>query len=181
MNFGPGWVLIARDEALDPGAWFIFYRDDAGLAAINLTKSHPRIGPKIFEGTLNFEDLRPEAEKVALLGGPVREDNALLILHETKASGEDSVLINEDFSFMAYTLAVVPGKPPILTTANNEPGKIRLKSRSDFLIAIGHRTWANIALEQEFQAGQWLCLPAPADLLAIPRAERRQKILSQIN
>lgn len=165
----------------DPSAWFVFYKDDNGIAAVDLTTAHPRIGYGGFEAVLGFEDTKPETEKIVLLGGPERPDDALLILHDTASTSAESNRIDDHFSFQAYTYVLVPGKLPMITTPDNTPAKIRLKPHADFLIVMGYRTWTQAALEKELSAGDWLCLPAPSNLLTIPRNERREKILLSVN
>jgi putative AlgH/UPF0301 family transcriptional regulator len=177
----PGWILVARDQAFDPGVWFVFYHEDIGTAAFDITTEHPSIHYQGFETALNFKEIKPETEKMVLLGGPERPDNALIILHETGAS-TDSTHINDDFSFQGYTYILVPGKPPTIATADNAPTKIVLKPRANFLVVMGYRTWEGTQISTEIASGKWICLPADRKIIfETNRAERREKILNQIN
>ncbi len=182
MNFEAGWILVSRDAAKDPGVWFIFHHDDEGSIGIDISTAHPRIGYKGFESVLNFTDPRTELEKIVLLGGSDRPDDALIILHETSAAMDDSHTINDDFSFMSYNYVVLPGKPPSVTTPGNQPTQIKLKKNSAFLIAMGYRVWDSGAIEEEIEASCWICLPAAADVVFnISHSDRRAKILKQVN
>ena len=178
----PASLLACLDPAIDPGLWFIFYSDDEGVAAIDLTREHPDIGYKNFESTLNFADTTPETEKLVLLGGPERPDDALVILHETAAAAPDSHRLNDEFSFLSYNYVLLPGHPPRLTTPDNRPSEIRLKRPSGLVIAMGYRVFDTPAITAEIKAGRWLCLPAtPAIVFHTHRRERRAGLLGLMN
>ena len=175
----PGYILASAE---DTGLWFIFYADDEGVAAIDLTREHPDTGYSRFAMMLTFEDPNPALEKVVLLGGPERPEDALVILHETHASTADSTHINDDFSFLSYNYVQVPGKPPAITTPDNRPSRISLKQESRFLVSLGYRIFDTPKLEFELKAGGWICIPAtPEIIFGTPRRERRAKAMRQMN
>ncbi len=178
-----GFLLASHDDKTDPGLWFVIYSDEEGAVAIDLTREHPHSGYKGFESVLNFEDLKPETEKVVLLGGPERPEDTLVILHETAASNADSHFLNHDFSFLSYTYILSPGKPPALTrTDNRPPSRISLKKPSHFLIAMGYRIFDGPVLAQEIRDGRWVCLPATVDIVFnTGRRERRSKLINKMN
>jgi putative AlgH/UPF0301 family transcriptional regulator len=182
MSLAPGSVLIERSESEDGSAWFILHADPEGILAFDLTRTHPRIFYRSFEAVLNFEDTKPVTEKVVLLGGPERPDDALVILHETRASGADSHPINDDFAFLSYNYVLLPGKPPAITTPDNRPSEIKLKQTSGFLVAMGYRVFDTVKMGRELNAGNWVCMPASASLVFnTTRHDRRAKFLKLIN
>lgn len=178
----PGALLAAQDEAADPGLWFVLYADDEGIIAFDLTREHPDIGYAGFEAVLNFSDDKPELEKIVLLGGPDRSDNALIILHETGSSGPDSRLINDIFSFMSYTYVPLPGRPPVLISQHNKPSEIVMKKPGSFVIAMGFRIFQSPALHKAVADGEWICLPANPDIIfGTNRHERRARLVNLMN
>jgi putative AlgH/UPF0301 family transcriptional regulator len=182
MTVRIGWILAARDAETEPGVWFVFYHDEEGTVAFDITKQHPHIFYRGFEAVLNFEDASPATEKVVLLGGTERSDDALIILHETKAATPESNRINDEFSFLSYNYVALPGKPPSLTTPDNKPGTIHLKQPSSLLIAMGYRIFDSAKLEEEIKAGHWVCLPATPELVfGTSRHDRRAKLLNRLN
>lgn len=182
MMPGPGFLLAALDPETDPGLWFIIYADDEGIVAFDLTAQHPHIFYRGFEAVLNFEDLKPATEKVVLLGGKERSDDALIILHEAAASTADSNPINEEFAFLSYNYVLLPGRPPAITTPDNRPSEIKLKKASRFLIAMGYRIFDSGKMQEQLKSGQWICLPASTDIVFdTDRHERRAKFLRQMN
>jgi putative AlgH/UPF0301 family transcriptional regulator len=126
--------------------------------------------------------MKPETEKIVLLGGPERPDDSLIILHEAEASGADSLPLNTLFAMMPYTYIVKPGQAPVLTTPDNRPSAIRLKNAAEFLIVMGYRIFDTKAMEVEIEAGRWLCLPATPDIVfKTGRRERRAKLMNRMN
>lgn len=182
MTLEIGALLASHDNDHEPGVWFVFYRDDEGIVAIDITREHPDIGYKSFEATLNFEDLKPETEKVVLLGGPERSGDSLIILHEAEASTADSIPLNGFFAMMPYTYIVKPGEAPVLTTPDNRPSAIRLKNAAEFLVVMGYRIFDTPRLQAEIAAGRWLCLPATPDIVfKTGRRDRRTKLMNRMN
>lgn len=182
MTLEIGSLLASHDNEHEPGVWFVFYKDDEGIVAFDITREHPDIGYKDFEGTLDFEDMKPEIEKIVLLGGPERPDDSLIILHEAEASGADSLPLNTLFAMMPYTYIVKPGHAPLLTTPDNRPSAIRLRKEAEFLIVMGYRIFDAPAMQAEIEAGRWLCLPATPDIVfKTGRRERRAKLMNRMN
>ena len=182
MTLEIGTLLASHDSDHEPGVWFVFYKDDEGVVAFDITREHLDIGYKSFEATLNFDDLKPELEKIVLLGGPERPDDSLIILHEAEASGADSLPLNSQFAMMPYTYIVKPGEAPVLTTPDDRPSSIRLKNAAEFLIVLGYRIFDTKLLETGIAAGRWLCLPATADIVfKTGRRERRAKLMNRMN
>lgn len=173
----PGMVLLS---AQDERAWFLFYHNETGTAAFDLTTEHPEIGWKIFESSLKFSNM--PLEKTVLLGGPERKNDALIILHETDKQSEESFVIDENFSFLAYTLALLPDMPPVIHTNEPAPTEVKLQLHVDFLIVLGHRQWLPDILENELKSGLWYCMePQPFDIFASRRENRRENLRNKIN
>ena len=165
MTLEKGSLLASHDNEHEPGVWFVFYKDDEGVVACDITREHPDIGYKSFESTLNFDDLKSETEKIVLLGGPERPDDSLIILHEAEASGADSLPLNSQFAMMPYTYIVKPGEKPVLTTPDDRPSSIRLKNAAEFLIVMGYRICYTKRLATGMAAGRWLGLRARPSVL----------------
>ncbi len=177
-----GTLLTSHDIENEPGLWFIFYADDEGVVAFDITREHPDIGYTGFAAAMNFDDPNPATEKVVLLGGPERHDDGLIILHEAHASTADSMPINDQFAMMSYNYVRVPGKPPALTTPDNRPTQIRLKQSSGFIIAMGYRIFDAPSLQRELRQGSWICIPAATDVIFnTRRRDRRAKMLQKMN
>lgn len=178
----PGQILASHDINTESGLWFVFYSDDEGIAAFDLTREHPDIGYSGFSTVLNFEDTNPLIEKIVLLGGPERSEDGLIILHETSAATPESHLIDDQFSFLSYNYVRVPGKPPVITTPDNRPSEIRLKKASRFLVTMGYRIFNTPNMLRELKEGGWICLPATTSIVfSTSRHERRAKALKQMN
>ncbi len=174
-----GMLLSSHEE---PGLWFVFYADDEGVVAFDITREHPDIGYTSFAAALNFTDPNPLTEKVVLLGGPERSDDALIILHEAHASTANSMPLNDQFAMMSYNYILLPGKPPTLTTPDNRPSQISLKQSSGFIIAMGYRIFDTPSLERELKEGSWICIPATTDIVFnTSRHERHAKTLQKMN
>lgn len=134
------------------------------------------------EAMLNFEDTKDVTEKVVLLGGPERSDDALIILHEAAASTAESNPVNEAFAFLSYNYVLLPGRPPAITTPDNKPSEIKLKKPSRFLIAMGYRIFDAQKMQEHLKSGQWICLPATSDIVFnTGRHERRGKFMQRVN
>ena len=178
----PGDILLSHNTTQEPGLWFVFYSDEDGIAAFDLTREHQDIGYSGFSRVLNFEDTSAITEQVVLLGGPERPDDALIVLHETSATTDDSHLINDQFSFLSYNYVRVPGKPPAITTPDNRPSAIKLKKSSRFLVSMGYRIFDAPNMLRELKEGSWICLPATTDMVFnTSRHQRRAKALRQMN
>jgi putative AlgH/UPF0301 family transcriptional regulator len=178
----PGQLLLSHDTSQEPGLWFVFYADDEGIVAFDLAHEHPDIGYARFIPMLKFEDKNPVTEKIVLLGGPERSDDALIILHETQAATEDSNIIDNEFSFLSYTYVLVPGSPPQIMTPDNKPSDIRLKKASRFLIAMGYRIFDTPNMLRELKESSWIFLPATPDIIfdTAPH-QRRERFLNKLN
>lgn len=176
------FLLACLDADEDPGLWFVFYGDVEGLAAFDVTREHTGIAYKGFEAVLDFQDIKPETEKIVLQGGPERADDALIILHETKAATSDSSLLSQDFAMLSYTYILQPGHPPRLAGSDGQPSVIRLKTPSRFLISMGYRIFDTEAIKAQLKARQWIALPATPDIIFdTPRRGRRARFLNRMN
>jgi hypothetical protein len=102
MDSRVGWVLTPTNINDDKGLWFVFHHGEEGAVAFDLTTEHPRIGYKIFESGLMFDTTRMDSEKVVLLGGDMRSDDALIVLHRTQDAVDESYVIDDTFSFLSY-------------------------------------------------------------------------------
>ncbi len=182
MSALKGLLLVPTTKNPDKGLWFIFHHESEGILAFDITKEHPDISYKLFESVLNSEDQKTEKEKIVHLGGPLQSDSALLILHNNPKADKNSHIINDDFSFLSYRYVVVPGKPPAITTADNEPTRIDLGEKADFIVSVGFRLWEMDDLEAELKDWQWTLLPASQDLVfKTPYEDRLQRALYSLN
>jgi putative AlgH/UPF0301 family transcriptional regulator len=182
MTLKDGSLVLAPDERLDPGLWFVFHHGPEGTAAFDITRAHPDIAYHRFQSVLNITDTTPETEKVVLLGGPERPDDALIILHETTTATKDSHVIDTHFSFLSYNYVLLPGKPPSLTTQGHQPTTITMKPESRFLVIMGYRLWEANELEHEIKTGDRVYLPASRDIIfETSRSKRRAETLKKVN
>lgn len=172
-------LLKPGDES--SGLYFIFHHGPEGAAAIDLTVPHPDISYKGFQAVLDFEDAKAETDKIVLLGGEERLEDALIILHETYDGQNESHRIDADFSFLSYNYVLLPGRPPSIQTAAHREARITLKRDCDFLIVMGYRMWEGDALDAQIAQGLWVALPATKnDIFHIPAAQRRAKFLKKL-
>ena len=167
MNTLPqtGWLLAAIDST---HLWFIFHSGEDGVLAVDLTREHPDIAYRNFQSVLEGQDIKPDSEKIVLLGGPVQSDDALIILHETQNAVAESHIINEDFAFLSYRYVLdvlVPGKPPSIAGMDNKPSRIALKGKVNFLVAMGFRAWNAEELADEIDLALWKLIPATTDIV----------------
>lgn len=182
MDSRAGWIFIPTDSNDNKGLWFVFHYGEEGAVAFDLTIEHPRIGYKIFESGLMFDDTRTDAEKVVLLGGDMRSDDALIVLHKTQDVVDESHVIDDTFSFLSYNFVLLAGQPPVLSDSANAPSRITLKKDALFVIALGFRVWEGDSLATEVQRGLWTVLPAdPEIVFYTSHRERRQKALLKIH
>ncbi len=181
MTFLPqaGWLLAAKDST---HLWFVFHSGEDGVLAIDLTREHPDIAYRNFQSVLDGEDVKPDSEKIVLLGGPLQPDDALIILHETQNATEESRIINEDFAFLSYRYVLLPGRPPVLAGADNRPSRIELKGKTKFIVAMGFRAWTAEELTDEMELGFWMSVPATADIIFdTTRTQRYARACSILN
>lgn len=177
-----GCLLVPTSKNPDKGLWFIFHHESDGILAFDLTKEHPDIPYRHFSKIIDGEDRKPVKEKIVLLGGPMQSDSAMMVLHNNPRLGQDSHIVNDDFSFMSYRYVLVPGAPPQITKADDTPSRLDLGQDVDFIISMGFRLWDMDTLERELKNWQWTFLPATRDIVFhTPRQERLQKALLSIN
>lgn len=177
-----GCLLVPTAKNPDKGLWFIFHHESDGILAFDLTKEHPEVPYRHFEKVIDGEDRKSLNDKIVLLGGPMQNDSAMLVLHNNPRAGKDSHIVNDDFSFLSYRYVLVPGSPPTVTKSDDTPSRIDMNGTADFIISMGFRLWDMDMLEQELKDWQWTFLPATQDIVFhTSRQERLQKAILSIN
>lgn len=172
-----GCLLVPTPQNADSGLWFIFHHEPEGVLAFDLTTGHPDIPYRHFEAICNGE----ACDKSVLLGGPLQDDSAMLVLHNDQ-NAPDSHRISDDFLFISRRFVLVAGKPPIITTADDVPSRIELAQGADFILSVGFRLWNMDDLEEQLKNKEWHFLPASAEIVfKTPHGERLQKALRSIN
>ncbi len=172
-----GFFLVPTPQNPDTGLWFIFHHESDGILAIDLTREHPDISWRHFA---HISDSTPQ-EKIVLDGGPMQNDNALLVLHND-AGAVDSHFISPDFSFISRRFVLIEGQPPAITTADDVPSRISLAPFANFIVTLGFRLWDMDTLERELGSWQWSFLPATPDIVFnTPAQDRLQRARLLIN
>lgn len=182
MSSLKGCFLVPTSKNPNKGLWFIFHHETDGVLAVDLTSEHPDVPYRHFNSVLNIEDKKPDSDKIVLRGGPMQDDSAMLVIHNTPAADPASHIISPDFAFLSYRYTLIPGQPPAVTTADHAPTRIHLGDGADFVIVVGFRLWEMEVLEAELADWQWMFLPASPDIVyRTPAQDRLQRALLQIN
>ncbi len=165
-----GYFLVPSIKNADQGLWFIFHHEADGILAMDLTTAHPDIPMRhfaMFHGT--------PVDTTPLLGGPMQDDTALVVLHNDPAAGQDSHHINRDFHFISRRFVLVPGAKPQIVKADDSAGDIEFTPSTRYLVTLGFRLWDMDALEDGLKNWQWTLLPASSDIVFHTKREDRLK------
>lgn len=177
-----GCMLVPTTKNPDTGLWFIFHHEEDGILAFDLTREHPDVPYRHFESVLDSEDRKPDRDKIVLRGGPLQDDSAMIVLHNSLDAGDDNHRISDELLFQSYKYIVIPGQPPSLAKSDETPTRITLGASADFIVSIGFRLWEMDTLEEELKNWQWTILPATPDLIfRTSHADRLQKARLSIN
>jgi putative AlgH/UPF0301 family transcriptional regulator len=181
METFKGHFLVPTPRNDDHGLWFIFHHESDGILAVDLTRPHPDIPHGIFLPLIDSADSR-SIEKTVLYGGDNQPDNAMIVLHNGPLKGDESHIIDKNFSFLSYRYVLIPGRPPVIERSNSVPGRLSFAPKADFLIVMGFRLWNMDDLERELQDWQWNFLPAvPQIVFHTKAAQRLSKARALIN
>lgn len=173
-----GHFLVPAAKNPDKSLWFIFHHESDGILAVDLAHKHPDLPYRYFE---HFADHEPR-EKIVLLGGPLQEDTAMIVLHNDPKAAPDPHAIDKNFSFFSRKFVLVSGQEPQFTNAQEVPSKIMLAPTADFLITMGFRLWNINDLERELADWHWTILPAdPAIVFRTAHENRLEKARRAIN
>lgn len=164
-----GQFLVPASKNPDKGLWFIFHHESDGILAIDLTKSHPDLPYRYFEHLTEYEP----GEKTVLLGGPLQNDSAMIVLHNDANAEPDPHVISKSFSFFSRKFILADGQKPQFTNSAEVPSKIALSETADFVITMGFRLWNMDELEREMADWQWNLIPAAPDIVFHTKREDR--------
>lgn len=173
MSLLTGCFLVPNPKGNDKGLWFIFHHESDGVLAIDLTTEHPDIPYRHFEAVCEGQS----SEHIVLMGGALQADSALIILHNdtNRNADSDSHKISDDFFFLSRRFVLLPGKPPAITNADNQPSRIDIAPSANFVVSIGFRLWNMDDLENELKEWRWNILPASPEIVFYTKREDRLK------
>lgn len=164
-----GHFLVPTAQNAHTGLWFIFHHEPGGILAVDIATPHPELPYRYFEQLAEHDP----SDKTILLGGPEQSKTAMLILHNDPRAAPDPHRINDHFLFFSRKFMLAPGQPPLFTNADEEPSKISLSPKSDFIITVGFRLWDMDRLEEELKNWQWHLLPAAPQIVFDTKPEQR--------
>lgn len=156
-----GHLLVPSARNPDKGLWFIFHHESDGILAVDIGTEHPDLPYRYFEQLADHEP----REKIILLGGPMQNEHAMIVLHNDPKAAPDPHVIDRKFSFFSRKFVLESGKEPEFTNAVEVPSKIELAPTAEFLITVGFRLWNMDDLEAELANWQWNLIPATPDIV----------------
>ena len=174
-----GWLLASPEPALEPGLWLVFHSEADGILAADLTTPHPVLNYTPFDAAIGGG---LPVSRTVLLGGPIQNEEMLLIPHRREADDKDSHVISADVAFHSFRYHLIAGKSPTLAMGEGDPINVRFEAATRYLVIVGIRLWDARTLRQEVEAGLWKILPASPDILFdTPHDLRRARALNLVN
>lgn len=172
-------MLTSPEPALEPGLWFIFHSEQDGILAADLTTLHPDLDFAPFDAAI---DGGKAVAPVVLVGGPIQNNEMLLIPHEREKDDKDSYVINDDIAFQSFHYHLIAGKSPPLAMGEGDPINVRFQPATRYLVIVGIRLWDAQTLQREMESGLWKAIPATKEILFhTPHDLRRARALNLVN